>query len=177
MKSPTGPAPESFVGLDDGALLAQCDVDTYRASGPGGQKRNKTSSAVRLRHRPTELIAIGTESRSQHENKAKALKRLRLAIALHVRRTIDAETYEPSSLLRECLTDDGRFHVGRRDERFLPAASEVLDVLLATQGSIRDTAGHVGSTTARLVDFLQRDEKLWVAVNELRKAVGKKPLR
>ena len=63
--------------LTDAELIAQCDVDTYRASGPGGQKRNKTSSAVRLRHEPTGLIAIAEESRSQHENKAKAVKRLR----------------------------------------------------------------------------------------------------
>jgi hypothetical protein len=122
-------------------------------------------------------MVIGTESRSQHENKARALKRLRLAIALHVRRAVDLETYGPSPLLRECITEDGRLHVGRRDERFLPAAAEVLDVLLAARGSVRDAATRVGSTTARLVDFLQREEKLWVAVNELRKACGKKPLR
>src|SRR5262249_58629887 len=62
--------------LSDSQLLAQCEVDTYRASGPGGQKRNKTSSAVRLRHPPSGLIVIAEESRSQHENRAKALKRM-----------------------------------------------------------------------------------------------------
>src|SRR6186997_1344544 len=66
-------------------LLAQCEVDTYRASGPGGQKRNKTSSAVRLRHVPTGLIVIAEESRSQHENKAKALQRIRQALFLKLR--------------------------------------------------------------------------------------------
>ena len=60
--------------LTEDQLLAQCEVDTYRASGPGGQKRNKTSSAVRLRHLPSGLLVIAEESRSQHENKAKALK-------------------------------------------------------------------------------------------------------
>src|ERR1700712_4811328 len=71
--------------LTDEQLLAQCEVDTYRASGPGGQKRNKTSSAVRLRHPPTGLLVIAEESRSQHENKAKALTRLSHALYLHLR--------------------------------------------------------------------------------------------
>src|SRR5204862_463400 len=67
----------AWTDLTDDQLLAQCAVDTYRASGPGGQKRNKTSSAVRLRHHPTGLLVIAEESRSQHENKARALRRLR----------------------------------------------------------------------------------------------------
>src|SRR5437899_10680650 len=73
-----------WTGLTDAALLAQCEVDTYRASGPGGQKRNKTSSAVRLRHTPTGLITIAEGSRSQHENTANALTRLRHAPFRHL---------------------------------------------------------------------------------------------
>src|SRR5579859_4717913 len=74
-----------WTGLTDAALLAQCAVDTYRASGPGGQKRNKTSSAVRLRHEPSGLIVIAEESRSQHENRVRALRRLREALHLKLR--------------------------------------------------------------------------------------------
>src|SRR5213593_1022162 len=77
--------------LTDEQLLAQCEVDTYRASGPGGQKRNKTSSAVRLRHPPSGLLVIAEESRSQHENKAKALKRLRQALYLKLRELVPAD--------------------------------------------------------------------------------------
>src|SRR5881275_2795211 len=76
---------ETWANLSDGQLLAQCGVDTYRASGPGGQKRNKTSSAVRMRHLPSGLIVIAEESRSQHENRARALRRLRQAIYLKIR--------------------------------------------------------------------------------------------
>src|SRR5712691_11131921 len=74
-----------WTALTDSQLLQQCEVDTYRASGPGGQKRNKTSSAVRLRHPPSGLIVIAEESRSQHENRARALRRLRQALYLKVR--------------------------------------------------------------------------------------------
>lgn len=46
-----------FLKLSERDLLAQCKVDTFRASGPGGQHRNKTESAVRLRHLPTGLVS------------------------------------------------------------------------------------------------------------------------
>ena len=72
----------------DGKLLAECTVETYRASGPGGQHRNKTESAVRLTHRPTGVVVTATERRSQHENRHRALVRLRQAIALEVREAV-----------------------------------------------------------------------------------------
>src|SRR5947207_14357373 len=76
--------------LSDQELLGQCALDTYRASGPGGQKRNKTSSAVRLRHLPSGLIVIAEESRSQHENRARALRRMRQALYLKLRRPLSS---------------------------------------------------------------------------------------
>src|SRR5882762_199403 len=88
----------TWTSLTEAQLLAQCEVDTYRASGPGGQKRNKTSSAVRLRHTPTGLIVIAEESRSQHENKAKALKRLWRALFLQLRDELPAESRIPEAV-------------------------------------------------------------------------------
>jgi ribosome-associated protein len=65
------------LALDDEALLKACDVEYFIASGPGGQHRNKTASAVRLTHPPTELSVTATERRSQVQNRGVALERLR----------------------------------------------------------------------------------------------------
>src|SRR3954462_1827971 len=105
--------------LSDDQRLARCDVDTYRASGPGGQKRNKTSSAVRLRHPPTGLLVIAEESRSQHENKARALDRLARALVLPLRDEL------PPGLTPEAVAalpgHPGTLALGRKDPRFWPA--------------------------------------------------------
>src|SRR5688500_8864036 len=59
------------------ALLAECDEEFFVAGGPGGQHRNKTASGVRLTHRPTGLTVTATERRSQAQNRATALARLK----------------------------------------------------------------------------------------------------
>ena len=64
----------------DEALLAECNVQTFRAGGPGGQHQNMTDSAVRLVHRPTGVSVTSRAQRSQHLNKTDALRRLRLKL-------------------------------------------------------------------------------------------------
>src|SRR5216684_4716125 len=93
------PTRRAWTALTDAQLLAQCAVDTYRASGPGGQKRNKTSSAVRLRHLPSGLIVIAEESRSQHENRARGLRRMRQALYLKLREPLSPGERTPERLL------------------------------------------------------------------------------
>lgn len=56
-------------------------VTYFKASGSGGQKKNKTESAVRIKHLPTGIIVTATESRSQYENRERALERLRQRLA------------------------------------------------------------------------------------------------
>ena len=172
----------TWTNLSDAQLLGQCEVDTYRASGPGGQKRNKTSSAVRLRHPPSGMLVIAEESRSQHENKAKALRRLRQALFLKLREDIRRDQLTPGSLggicdLQTARDGDGRLYVGRKDPRFWPIVGLILDVLQAVEARVSEAAACLGISTGNLIDLLQIEPKVWEQVNGMRSRFGQKPLR
>jgi len=164
-----------WLELADGELLSQCEVDTYRASGPGGQTRNITSSAVRLRHGPTGLIVIAEESRSQHENRARALRRLREAIALARRNTIDPAG-PPPACVADALARNAGLRVSRRHADYFRIVQYVLDVLAAKGASVADCAAAVGVSTAQLVRFFRCANKLWAEVNRMRAELWQRPL-
>ena len=63
--------------LDAKTLKREVIVETYRSSGPGGQRKNKTETAIRLKHLPSGMTVVATEHRSQAQNKKLAFERLR----------------------------------------------------------------------------------------------------
>jgi protein subunit release factor B len=93
----------------DDDLLRECEVETFRSSGPGGQHVNKTESAVRLKHLPSGIVVTSQQERSQHRNKALCLQRLRKKIEqLNYRPPKRVPTRMPAGAKNRALEEKAR---------------------------------------------------------------------
>ena len=153
--------------LSDSQLQAQCTVSAHTASGPGGQKRNRSNSAIRIAHPPTGLTAVATESRLQGENRSRALRRLRLKLALQVRPA--DELQDPPPLLGDALRAGGLPRLNPRNPLFPLACAFVLDHIWFAHGRIADAATAMGVSTGQLNRFASADADLFAAMQEIRR--------
>jgi hypothetical protein len=172
----SGATPEELrarLDFDDARLLAECDVHIHRASGPGGQHRNKVSTAIRLRHRPTGFSVNATERRSQHENKLRAVHRLREAIAIGIRVPPPDEIAWPESV----QLHDQRLRVNPKNPAYWSVLALALDTLLASEGQVARAAARLGVSTSSFTRFLADHAQAWTEANNIRSAFGLGPLK
>ena len=167
---------DSLRDLSDEQFAAQCRWEAFRGPGPGGQKRNKTSSAVRVTHASSGVSVVATEMRSQAANRRNAVRRLRHKLTIEQRWAIDPAAFQTPRWFSELIADRGRLQVGVRDDRYLPVMGLVLDVLAATGWSISRAAALLGVSSGGLSGFLEKDDQLWAHVSRQRSAAGLRPL-
>ena len=158
---------------DDQALLRECEVQHYKASGPGGQHRNKVTSAIRLQHRPSGLAVTATEARSQHENRARAVKRLREALALAFRIPTPLEPRWPDNI----QIQKGRLRVNEANPSIHHVIALVLDAMAQFGGELKDAAAALSLTSSGLAKFLYEHPKAWREAQQIRSENNKQPLR
>src|ERR1041384_6922544 len=103
--------------LDDDALLSQCEVQAHRASGPGGQHRNKSETAIRLVHGPSGVTAEGKDERSRTQNLRIALGRLREKLARRAYRPPPRRPTKPTRGSRERRAQDKRLQSRKKAGR------------------------------------------------------------
>lgn len=156
-----------WLQMNDAELVSACTVHTYRARGPGGQKRNKTDSAVRLHHDQSGVIVQAEESRSQAENRRRAMRRLREALALKVRDPVVLDPFEPPGFLTQ-VVQGVRLRINRRNPDYARVVGCVLDVFFGTKGRLRDTSRLLGLSTGSLIRFLAENPRLWQQANRIR---------
>ncbi|MGH9875695.1 MAG: peptide chain release factor-like protein [Pyrinomonadaceae bacterium] len=93
----------------DDELLRECEVETFRSSGPGGQHVNKTESAVRLRHKSSGVVVTSQQERSQHRNKQLCIEKLRAKVEkLNYRPARRVPTRVPAGVKDRTLQEKAR---------------------------------------------------------------------
>jgi hypothetical protein len=146
--------------------LAECDVRRLRRSGPGGQHRNKVETAVSLHHLPTGVRAEASERRSQAQNQSLALFRLRVNLALEVRRPCGPD-YAPSPLWQS--RRGGGLKISASSDDFPALLAEELDVLAGCDADPKRAAAVLGCTPSQLVRLLKLEPHALALVNGWRR--------
>ena len=143
---------DALLMLGDEELLRHCRVERCRGTGPGGQSRNKTESAVVITHLASGIAGASDLTRSQHSNRLLALRHLRLQLALQWREPEPKPWPHP-------------WCPGERDPLFAGWVARVLDVLEVQGYRVSEAAAFFAQSTGRFTRDLSGNRQLWQAVN------------
>lgn len=146
----------AILTAEDDVLLRDCDLIMQKGTGNGGQKINKTSSAVRLRHRPTGIAVSANEERSQARNRHIALRKLRYEIALRIRADFS----------------DGAFAMlpapsPSNHARLVLWTAALFDRLAASDFDLEETARLCGVSASRMERAMRKYPQVWRAYSEI----------
>jgi hypothetical protein len=156
-------------------LLAQCDVMRSRGSGPGGQHRNKVETAIVIQHQPTGIRGQASERRSQAENHAAALFRLRVNLALAVR--LERSAGDDVDTMWTSRIVGGRIRVNPAHDDFPALLAEALDWIESCEFDFKIASDKLGCAPSQLTNFLKREPRALSSINADRKSRGLHPLK
>lgn len=171
----------SRIPIDE--LLKSCEAERFRASGPGGQHRNKVETAVRLTHRPTGVTGQASERRSQAQNHEVAVSRLRVNLALSVRTptpaTHSATHQRPAAVsdLWRSRSRGGRLAINPGHDDFPALLAEALDHLESHRFDVPAVAEAVKVSGSQLLKLLRHEPRALEQLNAERLSIGLPRLR
>ncbi len=169
------PTPTHPAAIDPDELLRACEIEFLRRSGPGGQHRNKVETGVRLLHSDTGVKAQACERRSQAANRRAAIFRLRLNLAIEIRRPVDPED-GPSDLWKE-RSAGSLARVNPSHDDFPALVAEALDSIAALDADVAQAARRLRCTTSQLVRFVKKEPRAIALVNDWRETDDMRPLK
>ena len=133
--------------LDQAQLLKQCTMDAGRGSGPGGQHRNRRSTAVTYTHEPTGIQGSASERREQKANRSMALRRLRLKLAIEVR---SPNPRKKPSVLWNTRRAGTKMPVNPKHPDYPALLAEAMDVIGEEHFDVATAAGRLAITMSQL---------------------------
>ena len=145
----------AMLTADDDVLFRECEFIMQKGTGNGGQKINKTSSAVRLRHRATGIAVSANEERSQSRNRHIALRKLRYEIALRIRADAADGSFAPLP------SPSPSNHA-----RLIPWIAALFDRLAAENFDLAKTAARCGASASQLERAMRKYPQVWRKYSE-----------
>ena len=152
-----------WLEMDDESLIKACQIQFYKSTGPGGQKKNKTESAVRLTHEETGVEASAQDDRQQSVNRKRAVRRLRLKLAMEVR--MDPVKWE------------GQLDMNPKNEKFPLFIAHIFDALEDSSWQVSTAGTFLELSTGKLIRILAKDDRVWQQANRRRQQLNLKPLK
>ena len=150
-------------------LLPHCEIRFKRASGPGGQNRNKVETGVAITHRATGIQGEATERRTQGENRSVAVARLRVLLAIEIRS-------DPSSdferVLKSYRSKSGRLAISEGNWEWPIVLAEMMNMLAHRGWDLGLVAKELETTTSQLLKLLKQAPQAFRTVNQMRKSLG-----
>lgn len=151
-------------------LLRDCDVRRTRASGPGGQHRNKVETAIVITHLPSGIVGQASERRSQDLNRQMAIQRLRVQLAIGIR--IAVEPFTELTDLWQQRSVSGKLRVSSSHEDYPALLAESLDWAASLGWQIAPASERLGVSSSQLVKFWSEEPQALVYVNKQRAELG-----
>ena len=153
---------DDLLRLDDAGLSAICRITFTKATGPGGQKRNKTSSAATVELTELGLCASDCTERSQFRNRANALHKLRMQIAMNYRKTPAVQPDNP-----DCSLNAAGYPL---------FAARILDILAECSFDHKSAAIFCNMSPSAFLKKIYRDPRLWQFFQQQREKYQLPPL-
>lgn len=168
-------------------LLNRCKLTFSRASGPGGQNRNKVETSVQIEYIPTGIIASASERRTQNENRKVAVQRLRCKLAVELRPTPDATSIaailtalaakkQLGSATWQQYCRNGRIDIAETNNDWPAILAEIISFMTISDWNISDVAAILGTSSSQLVKLLKKHPPAFVLFNQERKSHGQRSL-
>ena len=162
---PTHPA-----ALDVETLLKDCTITRGRASGPGGQHRNKVETHITVLHHPSGIDAQAGERRLAKENQSVAIRRLRLKLAMGVRVEVPAGDIRSPLWRTRCVKN--RIVCNPKHADYPSLLAEALDVIEVCGFDVKKAAARLECSTTQLIRFIADHRPALEQLNQSREDRG-----
>ncbi len=170
-----------YLAQGEDELLKDCRQSRYQGSGPGGQKRNRVLSGIRLEHGPSGLQVSACEHREGGRNLEEAIRKLRLEMALQAEAGNEAaggaSGSKSAGVMVETVWPAFRIPVNPRHREFPNIALVALQCLVEYHGEAGAAAERLGVSTSALIRFFKTDKNLLAKAQSVRRAFGLHPFK